>query len=112
MFTSLDLLVIVFMALAAVSLLSLGLMFLIKNKKVQKMCFYAVSALTVYLAYVGIRIGLGMFPIQVALGIVAALSVIGALVLERVSKDNQKMFLIARLIAVVALVLGFCNAIL
>ena len=40
MFTSLDLLMIVFMALAAVTLLSLALMFLIRNKTARKVFFY------------------------------------------------------------------------
>ena len=112
MFTSLDLLVVVFMALAAVTLLSLSLLFLIRSKKVQRICFYIVSALGVYLAYVGIRIGFGMFPIQVAIGIAVALACIGAFVLERVSKGNEKMFLIARIISAAALVLGLFNAVL
>ncbi len=112
MFTSLDLLVIVFMALAAVTLLSLSLMFLIKNKKAQKACFYTASVLAVYVASVGIRIGFGMFPIQVIVGILAALVSIGAFILERVSKGNEKMFLIARILSAVALVLGLFNAIL
>lgn len=112
MFTSLDLLVIVFMAIAASTLLSLSLMFLIKNKKAQRVCFYVASALTLYVAYVGIRIGLGMFPMQVALGIVAALAAIAAFVLEKVSKNNPKLFLIARIISAAALMLGLFNAIL
>jgi hypothetical protein len=112
MFTSLDLLVVVFMALAAVTLLSLSLLFLIRSKKVQRICFYIVSALGVYMAYVGIRIGFGMFPIQVAIGIAVVLACIGAFVLERVSKGNKKMFLIARIISASALVLGLFNAVL
>jgi hypothetical protein len=112
MFTSLDLLVVVFMALAAVTLLSLSLLFLIRSKKVQRICFYIVSALGVYMAYVGIRIGFGMFPIQVAIGIAVVLACIGAFVLERVSKGNEKMFLIARIISASALVLGLFNAVL
>ncbi len=112
MFTSLDLLVIVFVALAAVTFLSLSLMFLIKNKKAQRGFFYVASAITLYVAYVGIRIGFGMFPIQVAIGIVAALAAIGAFVLERLSKGNPKLFLIARIVSAAALVLGLFNAIL
>ena len=45
MFTSLDLLVVVFMALAAVTLLSLCLMFLIRNNTARKVFFYITSAL-------------------------------------------------------------------
>ena len=38
--TSLDLLVIVFMVLASVSLLALSLMFLVRNPRIKKVCFY------------------------------------------------------------------------
>ena len=112
MFTSLDLLVIVFMALAAVALLSLSLMFLIKNIRAQRACFYVATALALYVSYVSIRIGLGLFPMQVALGIVAALAAAVAFVLERSSKGNPGSFLIARILSAAALVLALFNAIL
>ena len=113
MFTSLDLLIIVFMALAAVTLLSLCLMFLIRNKTARKVFFYIASALGLYVSWIGFRIGFGgLFPIQIVIGILTALMCVGAFVLERVSKGNNKMFLIARIISAAALVIGFCNAIL
>ena len=113
MFTSLDLLIIVFMALAAVTLLSLALMFLIRNKTARKVFFYIASALGLYMSWVGFRIGFGgLFPLQIAIGVLTALMCIGAFVLERVSKGSNKMFLIARIISAAALVLGFFNAIL
>ena len=113
MFTSLDLLIIVFMVLTAVTLLSLALMFLIRNKKASKVCFYVASALGLYISWVGFRIGFGgMFPIQIAVGIVTALMCIGAFVLERIGKGNSKMFLSARILSAAALVIGLVNAIL
>ena len=113
MFTSLDLLVVVFMALAAVTLLSLCLMFLIRNNTARKVFFYITSALGLYMSWVGFRIGYGgLFPIQIALGIVTALLGIGAFILERVSKGSSKAFLVARCISAAALVIGFFNAIL
>ena len=113
MFTSLDLLIIVFMALAAVTLLSLALMFLIRNKTSRKVFFYTASALGLYVSWIGFRIGIGgLFPIQIIIGILTALMCVGAFVLERVCKGNNKMFLIARIISAAALVLGFFNAIL
>ena len=113
MFTSLDLLIIVFMALVAVTLLSLCLMFLIRNKTARKVFFYIASALGLYVSWIGFRIGIGgLFPIQIVIGILTALMCVGAFVLERVSKGNNKMFLIARIISAAALVLGFFNAIL
>ena len=112
MFTSLDLLIIVFIALAAVTLLSLCLMFLIRNKTARKVFFYIASVLGLYVSWIGFRIGIGgLFSIQIVIGILTALMCVGAFVLERVSKGNNKMFLIARIISASALVLGFFNAI-
>ena len=112
MFTSLDLLIIVFIALAAVTLLSLCLMFLIRNKTARKVFFYIASALGLYVSWIGFRIGIGgLFSIQIVIGILTALMCVGAFVLERVSKGNNKMFLIARIISAATLVIGFCNAI-
>lgn len=113
MFTSLDLLIIVFMVLTAVTLLSLALMFLIRNKTAKKVCFYVASALGFYISWIGFRIGFGgMFPIQIAVGIVTALMCIGAFVLERISKGNSKMFFSARILSATALVIGLFNAVL
>ena len=112
MFTSLDLLVIVFMALAAVTLLSLCLMFLLRNKTARKVFFYIASALGLYVSWVGFRIGIGgLFPLQIAVGVLTALMCVGAFVLERVRKGDDKMFMIARSISAAALVIGFFNAI-
>ncbi len=112
MFTSLDLLVIVFMVLAAVTLFSLCLMFLIRNKIVKRVFFYITSAIGLYLSWVGFRIGFGgFFPIQIIVGIVTALMCIGAFILERVSKGNEKLMLIARIISSAALVIALLNAI-
>lgn len=113
MLTSLDLLVIVFMVLSAATLLSLGLMFLLRNKTAKKVCFYVTSVLGIYMSWVGFRIGFGgMFPIQMALGIVTALICVGAIVFERVRKGNDKAFLVSRILSASALVIGLFNAIL
>ena len=113
MFTSLDLLIIVFMALAAVTLISLALMFLIRNNTARRICFYVSSALGVYISWVGFRIGLGgMFPLRIAIGILTALACVGAFVLERVRKDNSGLFLVARLLTAASLMIGIFNAIL
>ena len=113
MFTSLDLLIIAFMALAAAALLSLCLMFLVRHKTAKNVFFYVASALGLYLSWVGFRIGYGgMFPIQIVIGVVTALMSVGAFVLARVGKGNDRMLLIARLISAAALVIGFFNAIL
>ncbi len=110
MYTALDLLIIVVMALAATSLLAVALMFLIKNEKVRRICFWIVAALAVYMGYVGFRIHFPGFMPQMILAGVLALTAVGAVVLERVSKDNEKKFLFARILASVALMAGMFNA--
>ncbi len=110
MFTYLDLLIVVVMALAAASLLALVLMFLIKNKTAQRVCFYIVAALGVYIATVGFRINWLGFEFQAGLAIVMALVGMGAVVLERIKKGDEKMFLTARVLAAAALVVGMANA--
>ena len=111
MFTSLDLLVLVFIILAGVMLLSIGLMFLIKNKTTKKVCFYIVSGLALYMAYIGIRIGLvAGFPVQVVLGLLVGITAVGSFVLERVFKNKDKVFLITQISSSLALVLGILTA--
>lgn len=113
MFTSLDLLVVVFMVLIAATLLSLCLMLLLKNKTAKRVCFYIVSALGLYLSWVGFRIGFGgMFPIQIAIGIATALMCVGAFVLERVKAGNDKAFFVARVMSAATLLIALLNAIL
>ena len=110
MLTFLDLLVVVFMVLAALSLLAMCLMFLVKKPIVRKVCFYMVVALGIYAATVGVRIGTSLFPAQTAVAVLAGGASIVAFVMERRSKNDEKKFLVARIIASVALVVGICNA--
>lgn len=110
MFTSMDLLIIAVMALAAAGLLGMALMFLIKNKTAQRVCLYIVAALAVYIGYVGIRINYPGFILQVALAGVLALFAIGAVVLERVKKGEDKVLMFSRIATAAALVIGMANA--
>ena len=112
MITFLDLLIIVSMVLIAASFLSVVLMFLIRNKKVQRVCFYIAAALGLYIGYVGFRINWPGFSGQAILAAVLALVGAGAFVLERIKKDDEKMFLYARIAAAAALILGAVNALL
>ena len=112
MFTFLDLLIIVSMVLIAASLLSLVLMFLVRSKKVQNVCFYIAVALSLYIGYVGIRINWPDFFHQAALAAGLALVSVGALVWKLLKKDNDKEFLYARIAAAAALVIGTVNALL
>ena len=110
MMNSLDLLVIVFMAIAAAALLSLTLMFLARRPRVKQVCLYIASALGIYTGSVGIRIGLVGFPVQTAFGFVAAAAGIGAIVLERLSKGDKKKLMISRIVSAASLVVGILSA--
>ena len=112
MITFLDLLIIVSMVLIAASFLSVVLMFLVRNKKVQRVCLWIAVGLSLYVGYVGFRINWPDFFGQAVLAAVLVLVSIGALVLERVKKDDEKMFLYARIAAAAALVIGTFNALL
>ena len=107
---SLDLLVIVFMVVAAVSLLSLCLMFLVRNPRIKKVCLYIVATLGIYTGYVGIRISSGFFPVQTAVGVIAAVAAIAAIVLSVIGKNKERNFKIARLVATGSLIVGMANA--
>ncbi len=108
--TYLDLLIVVVMVLAAVSLLALALMFLSRNKTARRVCLYTVAALNLYIGYVGFRINWPGFLPQAILAAVMALAGIGAAVLERLSKGDEKKFRIARVLASAALLVGMLNA--
>ena len=111
MLTSFDLLIIVFLVFLASALAAIPLMFLIKNKIAKRIFFYVVLSLISYIAYGGIKIGLlGSFDINVILGVFAVLMGIAALVLERVFKNNNVVFLISRIAAANALLIAFSNA--
>lgn len=112
MFTSFDLIIIVAMVLLAASLVSLVLMFLLKNKKAQRVCFFIAAALGIYLGTVGFRINWPGFFFQAMLAIVLALVCVAAIVIALRKKNDEKMFRIARIMAMAGLVIGFANALL
>lgn len=108
--TFLDLLIVVVMVLTAVSLVSIALMFLVKNEKFRRACFYIVAVLGIYMGYVGIRINQFGFTPQMILASVMAVISISAIALERMNKGNGKRFLLCRILASLALVVGMLNA--
>lgn len=110
MTTMLDLLIIVVGMLAAAGLVSMALMFLVKNEKVRRGCLWIVAALGVYVGTVGLRIMWPMFTAQAVVAVLMALVSIGAILLERLSRNASKWFLGARIAASVALVVGMLNA--
>lgn len=108
--TFLDLLIVVVMVLAVVSLVAMVLMFLVKNRKVSRVCLWIVAALGIYMGYVGLRIMWVNSLAQSALAVMMALTAIGSIVLERLSRDNYKMYLTAQIMASAALIVGMFNA--
>ncbi len=109
MLTFLDLLVVVFMVLTAMSLLAVCLMFLVRSPRIKKIAFYFTAALGIYAASVGIRIGTTLFPIQTAIGVAVAIAAIAAIILMVKAKDNAKQQTLARIIAAASLVIGIVN---
>lgn len=112
MITFLDLLIIVSMVLIAGSLLSVVLMFLVKNRKVRQVCLWIAAALGVYVAYVGLRINWPEFYGQAVLAAAMGLVSAGSVVLSLARRDNERVFLAARIAAAAALVIGVVNALL
>ena len=108
--TFLDLLIVVVMALSAVSIIATALMFLVKHTGVRRVCLWIVAALSVYMGYVGLRIMWINSTEQSLLAVLAALAGIAAIVLERLSKGSGKRFLTARILASAALAVGMLNA--
>lgn len=107
---SLDLMLIVVMALITLSLLALCLMFFVRSKIVKKVAFYTAAVIGVYVCTVGLRIfGFG-FPMQSTLAVLMALTSIAAVVLERLDKTDGTMWKIARILAAVSLIIGTVNA--
>ena len=110
MLTSLDFLILIVMALVAVSLVAMVLMFLIKNDKFRRVCLYLVAALGIYVSCVGLRLLWPNFMGQVFVAALTLLTSLAAIVLERLSKNNNKRFLAARLMASAALLASLINA--
>ena len=98
------------MVLTAVSLLGICLMFLVRNPRIKKVCVYVVAALGIYAGSIGIRIGTSLFPLQTAVGVIAAAVSIIAIVLVTTSKGDMKKFKIAQFTAAAALIVGIINA--
>lgn len=110
MFTFLDLLVVVFLVVAALGLLSVCLMFLTRNRVIQRICIYVAAALGLFAGYASVETFGSLFPGQMMVGVALALVGVAAVVLERMSKGNEKMFNLARILAAVSAVLGIVNA--
>ena len=110
MTTFLDLLILVVLALAAVSLIATVLMFLVKNKTVKRVCLYLAAALGIYVGGVGLYILWPMYLGQSVIALLTILTAVGAVVMERLSKERRAMFLTAEIMAAAALFVGMINA--
>lgn len=110
MLTALDFLTLAFIGLSALSLLAVCLMLLVRKPVVCKVCFYIVVILCIYMAYVGLYISSGFFLGQTIVAVIVGLTGIATVVLERLSNNDNKKFLIARILSAIALVIGMFNA--
>ena len=110
MSTALDFLTLAFIGLSALSLLAVCLMFLVRKPVARKVCFYIVVILCIYMAYVGLYISSGFFLGQTIVAVIVGLTGIATVVLERLSNNDNKKFLIARILSAIALVIGMFNA--
>ena len=69
-----------------------------------------MAARGIYTGFVGIRISSGFFPVQTAVGVIAAVAAIAAFVLSVIGKNKERNFKIARLVAAGSLIVGMANA--
>lgn len=109
MMNSLDLLVIVFMAVSAASLLAVCLMFLVKNPTVKKVCFYFLGIQGMLVSWMNAM----MLPVgyegQLMFGWVLGAAAVAALLLQVCGK-NEKYAKPAQVLVAVSVVLGTINA--
>ncbi len=111
MLTSLDWLVILFMGLAFASLLSLALMFLIRNKIVRYVSMGIVLASAAGAAFFGFMVGFsGYFLGQLAISLLAVALIVAAIVLGIIGAKRPKLFLVARILAAASVVFGMLSA--
>lgn len=112
MMNSMDLMIIIVLAVAAAGLLALSLMFLSKNEKLKRVCTYIVAALGLYASSIGVSIGWPYFMGQAIVGIALGAVAVAAIVLAAIAKDDVKKLKAARILAAASLVLGLVNGIL
>lgn len=111
MLNSLDLLIIVFIAMAAIALIGLVLQFVSKKPLVQKIGFYSTAALGAILSFCNFESTphTGLYDGQIFAGFAFGALAIAAVIFQFVKKD-EKSFKIARLLAVAAALGGiFCT---
>lgn len=108
MMTNLDLLVIVFMAMTAVTLLAIVLMFLVKHPVVKKVSFWFLALQGMLLAVLNHLMTPLEFTGELALGWGLGGLSVAALLMSLLSK-NEKTHKIARILVAVAAVVGMVS---
>lgn len=109
MLNSLDLLVILFLVAAVLTVLAIVLLFAVKKPLVRRICTVFLSAVTLYFAAMGAYIGRFVFVGQTVLALVLGAAAIAAVVLELKGK-TEKTALISRLAVSAGVVLSILNA--
>ena len=110
MTTFLDLLVIIFIVLVTVCLFCICLMFLTRNLKIKKISYYILSILCIYVGYIGIRIGDGLFLTQTIIGgIICMISIVTSTMIL-ITKDYEQKFKVAQFIISITFIIGILNA--
>ena len=109
MLTSLDWLIIVFAGIVLVSLIALAIMFLPKNRTLNKAAFMFAAAIGIVLGIINYLTTPALYSGEIFIGwVFAAISFI-AILIENLSK-NKKKSLIARILVIVSVLAGIWNA--
>lgn len=105
MLNSLDLLIIVFIAMVAIALIGLVFQFISKNSLVQKIGFFANAALAAVLAFCNFESTPLEYGGDIFAGFAFGALAIAAVIFQFVKKD-EKSFSVARILAAVAVLGG------
>ena len=110
MLNSLDALIIVFIAMAVLSIIGVVLQFAVRNEKIQKVSFYFAAALGAVLGifkYLSTPLT-GLYTGQIVIGFGLAALAIAAVVLQLVKKD-EKSFKLAKILVAVSVIGGMIS---
>ena len=109
MMNSLDLLIIVFMAMTVVSLLAICLMFLVKHPTVKKIAFYFLALFGMAVAVLNHLMTPFTFPGELAIGWGLGGLSVAALLMSLLGK-SEKVTKAAPILVAVSVVAGMLNA--
>ena len=109
MLNSLDLLILIFATTLISGLFSVIMTFTLKSHSAKKLFLFIVAAVSLFVTYGGISTFWPYFAVRTLISIVIGLATIASVVLASISKDNNKLFLIARIAASISVILGILN---